>query len=736
MKKVININFQGRVIPIEETAYDMLKQYVDSLRLFFATEEGKDEIINDIEGRIAELFEEVLKKGSTCVTDADVNNIINSMGRPEDFEADEEKVHTKLGEEQTYRSTAGDQTYTGAAPGAGTTTGKRLYRDENNKVLGGVCSGIANYFNIDPVVTRILFILFFGVAFWVYLVMWIAVPSSSSVVLGAQRKRLFRDTENKMLAGVCSGLAQYFNVQVWIPRVLFLIPFLSVAFRWGNWGFWDFPHFLSFSFSPGSIVVYIILWLVIPEAKSAADKLEMKGEKVDLNNIKSTIQSDLEGFKDRAQAFGNEVKERAQVIGENIGVAGARVGAEAASATKRTGSGLGRVIVVLLKVFAYFIIGCIVFGIVVGLFALGVALTGLLPVYSYVLDDGWQQVLAWGALLFFIWVPVIAIVTAIIRRIANKRGGSNVIRMSFLALWIVGIICFVNLLVSVYNDFRSRNIPNEEVITLANPRVNKLEVKAASSTKYYNERWLRFEPFADLDEDSVFVRNIRMRIVKATGDSFQVYMVRMANGSNRAEASATASRIKFDINQIDTVLALSKGIPITRDTKFRNQQVIVTVAVPVGKRIYIHENLGWNHERIDIGDDNYWDWERNEETRSLDWRYNVEYVMTDKGLERVDKSYDEENQDGESDALEQYRKSREQIEQERQQKLRELEELDRELQQPVDTLTPAPPAAPGSNDNRYRYTPRQRNARTAISAKTTEEEFPAGAHNLLMINLP
>ena len=90
MKKVININFQGRVIPIEESAYDVLKVYVESLRRFFANEEGRDEIINDIEGRIAELFGESLKKGSTCITDEDVNTIINSMGRPEDFEGEED----------------------------------------------------------------------------------------------------------------------------------------------------------------------------------------------------------------------------------------------------------------------------------------------------------------------------------------------------------------------------------------------------------------------------------------------------------------------------------------------------------------------------------------------------------------------------------------------------------------------------------------------------------------------
>jgi hypothetical protein len=88
MKKVININFQGRVIPIEETAFDLLKQYIDSLRSYFAREEGRDEIINDIESRIAELFSERLKKGAVCITDQDVNEISASIGRPEDFEDD------------------------------------------------------------------------------------------------------------------------------------------------------------------------------------------------------------------------------------------------------------------------------------------------------------------------------------------------------------------------------------------------------------------------------------------------------------------------------------------------------------------------------------------------------------------------------------------------------------------------------------------------------------------------
>ena len=114
MKKVININFQGRVVPIEELAYDILQQYVISLRSYFANEEGKDEIINDIESRIAELFGEILKKGSTCITEVDVNDIIKSMGRPEDFDDEEGKVQAQLeGNSQREQQSQQQQQFSG-----------------------------------------------------------------------------------------------------------------------------------------------------------------------------------------------------------------------------------------------------------------------------------------------------------------------------------------------------------------------------------------------------------------------------------------------------------------------------------------------------------------------------------------------------------------------------------------------------------------------------------------------
>src|SRR3982074_2752411 len=108
MKKIININFHGRVVPIEESAYVILQQYVESLRRYFANEEGRDEIISDIENRFAELFSENLKKGATCITDADVNHNMASTGRPEDFEQEEMPGATNAGTANPGGGSAGN----------------------------------------------------------------------------------------------------------------------------------------------------------------------------------------------------------------------------------------------------------------------------------------------------------------------------------------------------------------------------------------------------------------------------------------------------------------------------------------------------------------------------------------------------------------------------------------------------------------------------------------------------
>ena len=172
MKKVININFQGRIIPIEESAHEILKKYIESLSQFFANEEGKEEIINDIEGRITELFAETLKKGSTCICEDDVNKIIASMGRPEDFEADEINVKEQLGGNNTSQNSYQYQNRTSDDIKERT----RLYRDDADKIIGGVCGGLAHYLRVDASIIRILFVILTlggGTGFLIYLLLWI-----------------------------------------------------------------------------------------------------------------------------------------------------------------------------------------------------------------------------------------------------------------------------------------------------------------------------------------------------------------------------------------------------------------------------------------------------------------------------------------------------------------------------------------------------------------------------------
>src|SRR5689334_16787203 len=171
MKKIININLSGRVIPIEDSAYEKLKGYIESLRHYFAREEDRDEIINDIESRIAELMNEKIRKGAACITDADIDEIASSMGRPEDFEAEA----SDKGQSSTKSSTQQESTYTERR------ARRRLYRDSNDKFIAGVCSGIAAYLNVDPAIVRILFAIItfggFGLGFLAYIILWIFVPA-------------------------------------------------------------------------------------------------------------------------------------------------------------------------------------------------------------------------------------------------------------------------------------------------------------------------------------------------------------------------------------------------------------------------------------------------------------------------------------------------------------------------------------------------------------------------------
>ena len=705
MKKVININFQGRILPIEEMAYENLKQYIESLRTYFDLEEGKDEIINDIECRVAELCEDRLKKGAVCISEEDIDLIITSIGRPADFEAQD-------GFEANTNANAGNnQAQSDTQTASGQTYQKRLYRDEQNKVLGGVCAGIANYLNLDPIIIRILWILLFGISFFAYLLLWIAVPSTSVKEVGGIRKRLFRDLDKKVIGGVCAGMSKYFGVKVSIVRALFLLPTILLITNWNHfhlfqfWEFDDFNNFFDVTFMPGAIFVYIVLWLVLPEARTSADKLEMMGEKVDINSIKNAIQTDLEGFGKRAKTWGTSFEKKQGSSAENSSTKN-----DASSLDQRKGCFyyFGRTITILMKAFVYFILGIITISVLAALFGVGVATTGLLPLKKFILEDGLQSWAFIGTILFFIWVPVIGIVTAIIRKIAGFKNSNIWVRSSFIALWVLGWVCLFYFFSSLGNSFSKHNQPIEKSIALVNPAVDYLEVTASPRMKYYEQRWFNIEPFQVYNDDTVRVRNLKIRIVQSKTDSFDIKYVTMSNGKSISEANLLAEKINFSVMQQDSTLLLDRGIAITGKDKFRNQHVIMTIAVPVGKRFKIN-NKGWsqttinmNHRGIrtetinDFGDDTWVDeWNENWDGESFSYDRGVEYRMTVDGLEKIKSDFDDsnnsdDNNDNESidemeEQLQKLKKDREDLEQNlektRAQKIQELEKIDRALEE-------------------------------------------------------
>ena len=617
MKQVININFHGRVVPIEVTAFDLLKNYTESLSRHFANEEGKEEIINDIESRIAELFQEKITKGATCITDDDVHAIIKNMGRPEEFEAMDDTQA-----QSTASSSAAQEQSAGTSHTAGN---KRLFRDENDKVLGGVCSGLANYFNIDVVIARIVFVvlLFLGIGFLTYIIMWIAVPSTATTQIGGSRKKLFRNPDEKLIAGVCSGIGNYFGINAWIPRVLFLLPFLSFVSRWGHWGgLWDFGDVIRFTFSPTSLIVYIIFWIVIPEALTTSEKLEMKGEKVDMNSIKASVVEEMKGVGKKAEKFG---KDASAVVTEKANI----VAGDMKNFARRNRGGLGNVIAMLAKIFAYFIIGCVGFALVMGLFALAIVSIGFFPLKDFVIHNDYQNMFAWGTLIFFIAVPVVGVITWIIRKIARSKSHGNIFGWSFGALWVLGWVCFILLITSISRDFsyNSKSIAEQEVI-LSNPGINKLEITSKAPLDRYNRRrFLSFEPFSGIQEDTAFVNNVDVRIVKSTTDSFKITVIKMATGRSRTIAENNAAQIQYSGVQKDSVLLMDKGIAINKTDKFRNQRVVLTIYVPVGKKIKIDRSISW-FNNVHIGSDwNNNDWYYDSDEDPNEWKSGVEYMM-------------------------------------------------------------------------------------------------------------
>ena len=246
MKKTFTISLGHSVFNVEEDAYDILKMYLDSIKNYFQKMENDSEIISDFELRIAENFSSKLSSGKQYINLSDVKEVIQIMGSLDDFKEIYNDVEAEQEEEKKENN--------------------KLYRDSSNRIIAGVCSGIAEYFKLDPIIVRVLFFIAVPLNLIVYIIFWIGIPSKDFDP--DLRKILYRDKENGVIGGVSKGLSNYLKIDANIIRVVFVV---------------------SLFFGGAGLLFYLLLWIFTKEAKTIGEKMNMSGFNVNLSNIEDFI---------------------------------------------------------------------------------------------------------------------------------------------------------------------------------------------------------------------------------------------------------------------------------------------------------------------------------------------------------------------------------------------------------------------------------------------------------------
>jgi hypothetical protein len=432
-------------------------------------------------------------------------------------------------------------------------------------------------------------------------------------------------------------------------------------------------------------LIYLILWIVVPKAITASEKLEMKGKKVDLESIKNKVQDEMQGvkknFTDNASKWKQDFSTKATEFGQEAKETASRFAGEAGPAIRRSGGGFGRFVVGVLKFIVFFVLGVIAIAMVAGLVALFAGFNMLLPLKDFAVNSSQIQTYAWATLILFIAVPIIALVQWLVRRIAGSKVKSPYIALTFGVLWVLGWVSLVMLAATISKEFKR---PGQLIssVGIVQPSSSKLKVEFKDAKgQYYpldldwddndeQDRYRSSDVMLSANEDSVLLRNIRVKLEKSRDDSFHVTLIKRARSSSPRSAEIIAEQISYAVEQYDSVLSLPIAFPITTKNKFHNQQVIVKIEVPVGKEIYVDgkaNNLNWYSVRggangLSINIDDDYD-------EDNIWTSGVWYIMRDGGIE---KKYKDEESTDKGELMDKIQRMKEEIEKENN-KIEEME---------------------------------------------------------------
>ncbi|RPE00014.1 PspC domain-containing protein [Aureibaculum marinum] len=546
MNKTININLGGIFFHIDEVAYQKLKRYLDAIRRSLSDDpQGRDEIINDIESRISELLSERVKDPRQVISESDIDEIIAVMGQPEDYMIDEE-----------------------------------LFTDDSGK----------NY------------------------------SSKSS------NKKLFRDGEDKFIGGVASGMAHYFDVDaIWI-RIAWLVAI--------------------FGFGVGPIV-YIILWILLPEAKTTAEKLQMEGEAVNISNIEKKIRAEFEDVSESVKGAASEVSDAVKGAYDNVSNAVKKK--DLKTGGKRVKSGLqtliqtiGNIISALFMVIGKFIGVVVIVVSIIALIALVISLFTA-GTFDFMGVDGgintnfdtfnvtgvpfWIISLL---ILILIGIPLLMLFVLGLFILSNRtKIVGRTTKLVLFAVWIIALFAAIYLGIRQGAEFINEGTSVEKSEIAITPLdtliIKMIDNEDLSNNNNFNHK-IYFKKVLDANNQIQYYSNdVNISIRKSDSTEAYTKIYRRANGRTRLIARENAERIDYEYQQIGSSLLLNSYFLTDSKNTFRNQDLRINVFLPENQIIYFDESSRVFLNRIKTTNNMY--------SRDMAKHY---FRMTDDGLECLD----------------------------------------------------------------------------------------------------
>lgn len=501
MKRTFTANINGLIFHIDEDAYDRLQEYMRSIKAHFADQEGTDEITSDIESRIAELMQLLITPQKQVITIDDVESIIKQLGEPQEMSEEEEPQKDEK-DKKAYSSNVG----------------KRFFRDPDNKVISGVCAGIAAYFNIDPVIIRIIFI------------------------------------------------------------VLFII---------GGSSFW----------------VYIILWIAIPEAQTSVEKLQMKGEQVNIDNIEKKIKEEIKDIGSRIKNYGNEASDAfhnaSKKIRPKTGIE--RFFSFVFDVFGHVFKALGMVFGIIFIIVGIFILVGFVFSFfpienTIFISSMGLTSFSIPQVLDAFISNNSEKSLLIVGLILTIGIPLIMLIYNGMKLIFGWRFEVRFLGLSTFSIWLAGLIFVGIVAFSTANDFSKKGV-DINALKIDNPNGSTIYLKALSNQKmndittnnnsYYTGRW----NIVNTKDARILYGIPEIIIIPSETNNFHLNISKFSKGRNMKIANERAKDIQFDyIQNMDTLL-ISPYFILKENSIWRNQYLKLTIKVPKGKYLYIDESL-------------------------------------------------------------------------------------------------------------------------------------------------